>query len=1549
MASSTVILKAAGLQTSANKLNLDEGAMSLAKNVIIKRENIIEQRRGFKLVGNSLPSNNDRVLQLSVYRNRLIRHYDDNKLQFDSTGNFTFEDYLANVIETEEGLRIKFVESNGNLYFTTSEGIKKLSAKTSSQLDEIEPINSGAVKALDLEAKIIYTANAQTGFLPQDAAVAYRVDWVKKDNNNNRIDGSPSQRAVIYNPLAPIIAQDFVRVLRVLDNLENTSLTTARIADGNYVSTLLAGISATPSTLRTNLVALGTKLDNDIFYADQGALAPLQITSAAITSGICTITLSGANVTNYIVQGTELKLSGFSAATGTLETDITVTSSTATTIVFNTTASGVVTITSGTIKSNTFRSLVEPPEPNVPATTSDLEDIQTYLDDIILTLQELNTNIIASGTDADAVAGLDITTTSTVQLSFTIPEEIAEDDAYFYQIYRSAIAQSTGSTVLDDLTPNDELQLVYEDYPTPTELESLEISIEDVTPEDFRGENLYTNASTGEGIIQSNDQPPFAKDINRYRNSIFYANTRTRHRLSLNLLGVQKMITDYDAGTTPKITITNGTTTNTYEFVTGQQEIVEAECEADVANSLNGKYFKLPTKSGNKYLPYFETTTATAPVLAGWTAVKIKIATGATATAVATKLCDVMSTYIADLIVSRDTTTVEFVNVDVGELDDAEDVDTGFTITITQQGRGEKIQEQITEITAIAGNLYKTTGTADYFTLNTAFNQQRKLYWFNAGTVTEPVVAGKTNVEIIVTGAETNAQMATKIQTAISSSLFETEVNSNVITVTNIQYGSCDDATEVVSDAGFTISTTQEGALQILLSPLVSPARAVDATATSLVKVINKNLGDIVYGYYLSGALDVPGKMLFEARSLQDENPFYIVANNGNTGSSFNPVISPETTITNIATGATTSIITTSEAHGMITGDEVIITSTDSQPIVDGLYEITYLSSTTFSISAYVAIAGTTGAISRETVTLVSENEEKENRVYYSKFQQPEAVPIVNYFDVGSEDKKILRIVPLRDSLFVFKEDGLYRISGEAAPFQLELFDNSFILLAPDSVAVCNNVIYAWTTQGIQSLSEGGAYVISRQIDNIILKVQSSNYTNFKTATWGIGYESDNCYLVFTVVETDDEVAQIAYRYDTLTQLWTTYDKTNSCGVVNNFDDKLYLGATDVSYIEQERKSFDRTDYSDREIESTIGSGTVLNNTIRLPLVTELEVGDVVTQEQTVTVYNFNSLLEKLDMDSGIVVQDYLEELEMVSGDSPRNKLIALATKLDDAGLSQTDYLSTIEDKDGSITSANKSGETVIITSTSHGLLTGRIIRIINSNTSPEINEEYEVTVLSANTFSIEAIIDTNGTSGTWSTVGDDFQDCKTCFNKIIDKLNDDEVISFNNYREITNTTLQESRITSINKVTRQITLGLTLDFITGDILIYKAIPSSFVYAANTMGDPLMLKHLSEATVMFETRTLSGAEISFATDLLPQFIPVTFDLDGNGIFGHNNFGEGFFGGTSNSAPFRTYIPRQCMRCRYIIVKFSHSVAREEYKILGVSISGNIGISTRAYR
>ena len=1546
MPSQTVILNAAGLVTSPNELSREDGALIEASNVVIRRDGIIEQRRGFNLYGSELPLINERVKQLATYKNRILRHYSD-KLAFDSNGTGAFLDFAGSINETEGGLRIKLVESNGNLYFTTSDGIKKLSARNADDFTVSNGFitSAGAVKAVDVSGQIIYTPNSQSAFLPQDAAVAYRIVWAYRDINANLILGAPSQRAVVGNSMIELLIRDFTRLLSALDGLQNTPLTSARINDKNYVQTLGLTLNASPSDLRINLIALASKLDNDIFLADQGAVAPLQIGSASIASGICTITFSSGNPTQYLIPGSNIFLSGFAPATGTLNGAQEITTVNATTLTFNTTATGVVVVSSGQIRYNEFRSLTTPSVPSLPATNDELVEQQNYISEI-LQVMSLTPSTIISAADKVVTDELDVTTTVTVSLNITIPDGINPN--YFYQVYRSSVSQATGAGSFEDVVPSDELQLVYEEFPTATELVNRQITIEDVTPDAFRGANLYTNASTGEGILQANEPPPFAKDINRYRNSVFYANTRTNQSMALSLLGVTQMISDYDNGNIPKITISDGETTNTYSFITGQQEINLIETVADVANSLNSKYF-LINSVNTAYYVYFQTTTAIDPAVPGRTGIKVIIPTGATANQVAQALRNQLSTYLDQFIATVNADEVEVINFDVGEAADAEDVNTGFTFLNTQQGRGERVQPQITDVQAIPAASFIAIGAADYFKINTTLDQNRYYVWFAVGAATDPVVAGFSGLKVTLAGTETASQVAQAIANVLPTTEFEAEAVGSIVTITNIQYGTTTGATDSVVNAGFTVTTTQLGALDVLLSPLASPARAVDATARSFVRVINKNPGESLYGYYLSSAFDVPGKMLLQARSLESQNPFYVLGNNNNTGLSFNPNIGPENTIVSIGTGST-PVVTTSSAHGMLTGDQVMITATNSVPPADGLWTVSVISPTSFSLNGLtVDSAGTAGSYIRAKNALFSENEQKSNRVYFSKFQQPEAVPLVNYFDVGAQDKAILRIFPMRDSFFVFKEDGLYRISGDSASFQLELFDSSFITIAPDSVNISNNVIYTWTTQGIQSLTEGGGGVISRKIDNTVLKLQSSNYLNFRTATWAVGYESDNSYIVYTVKDTEDTNAQIAYRYSTLTDSWTTFDLSHACGVINPADDKMYIGASDVAYIEKEKKTFSRLDHSDREYSTIVANNAKIGNNIILPSVTQFSVGDVLVQDQTITVFQFNTMLNKLDLDSGVALNNY-NTLALSAGSNPRSGLVSLATKLDtDTGVSYNQFVNNIEDKNGVITNISENAST-IITSTAHGLLTGRVVLIDSSNSTPSVNGTYAITVVDANRFSIPVRVVIGGSSGNWQTVDANFSDMKVCYNFIMTTLNSDPLVAFNNYPLINNNTIQEAIIDSINRITKTVTLNLNLDFLVGEVVVHTAIPSTFTYSPNTMGDPLNHKHIREATLMFETRTLTRGTMSFATDLLPEFQNVAFNLDGNGIFGHvPNFGDGFFGGLSNSAPFRTYVPRQCQRCRFVIVKFSHRVAREDYRINGTTITGEAGLSSRAFR
>ena len=157
MASSNVTLRAIGLNYSPNNLALPEGALLVADDVIIRGDNVVESRRGINYYSEELGVTNTRVKQLIEYKGRILAHY-NNKLAFDTeqvvNRRSSFTDFAGTYDETQDGLRIKTIEGNKNLYFTTADGIKKLSAKSASDFTSASGliVNAGAIKALDFRA-----------------------------------------------------------------------------------------------------------------------------------------------------------------------------------------------------------------------------------------------------------------------------------------------------------------------------------------------------------------------------------------------------------------------------------------------------------------------------------------------------------------------------------------------------------------------------------------------------------------------------------------------------------------------------------------------------------------------------------------------------------------------------------------------------------------------------------------------------------------------------------------------------------------------------------------------------------------------------------------------------------------------------------------------------------------------------------------------------------------------------------------------------------------------------------------------------------------------------------------------------------------------------------------------------------------------------------------------------------------------------------------------------------------------------------------------------
>jgi hypothetical protein len=243
-----------------------------------------------------------------------------------------------------------------------------------------------------------------------------------------------------------------------------------------------------------------------------------------------------------------------------------------------------------------------------------------------------------------------------------------------------------------------------------------------------------------------------------------------------------------------------------------------------------------------------------------------------------------------------------------------------------------------------------------------------------------------------------------------------------------------------------------------------------------------------------------------------------------------------------------------------------------------------------------------------------SSNSIQKNALYYSKFQEFEHVPVLNYLPVGPSNKEILRIAPLRESLIIIKEEGVYRLTGESPQsFSVTPLDTTVFCRAPNSVAVLSNQVFMLSNQGVVAISETGIQVVSREIEPSLKPLLSvSNIADYTSA---LGYESDRQYLLSTITDQSDAAANQTLVYNIFTRTWMRWTFAIKSGVVDPSTDKMYFAKDSSAKVFVERKSFSIEDYADPESSITLDSITSATNTVEFTLSgTTPDIGWVIKQ-----------------------------------------------------------------------------------------------------------------------------------------------------------------------------------------------------------------------------------------------------------------------------------------------------------------------------------------------
>jgi hypothetical protein len=226
--------------------------------------------------------------------------------------------------------------------------------------------------------------------------------------------------------------------------------------------------------------------------------------------------------------------------------------------------------------------------------------------------------------------------------------------------------------------------------------------------------------------------------------------------------------------------------------------------------------------------------------------------------------------------------------------------------------------------------------------------------------------------------------------------------------------------------------------------------------------------------------------------------------------------------------------------------------------------------------------------------------------VAWSKQQQPESVPLLQYNIIGDATRPIVRVVATTDSLWIFKTDGLWRCYGdtpESLVFQqvdptcrmpgFKYPNNPGYFDVSQWVKRLGNTVYAWTVAGIFAIDTAGVRRIDMAIEDDIRALGPGTAAgNLPTRAFGSAGVFDGI-VVFGCKTTTYDTYGFLFAYHIESQTWSKW--TTQLGTSITFDaflmgsgdsdmGNLLLGGA-LSYVTYQDKA---AEYSNRYITNTI-------------------------------------------------------------------------------------------------------------------------------------------------------------------------------------------------------------------------------------------------------------------------------------------------------------------------------------------------------------------------
>ncbi len=248
--------------------------------------------------------------------------------------------------------------------------------------------------------------------------------------------------------------------------------------------------------------------------------------------------------------------------------------------------------------------------------------------------------------------------------------------------------------------------------------------------------------------------------------------------------------------------------------------------------------------------------------------------------------------------------------------------------------------------------------------------------------------------------------------------------------------------------------------------------------------------------------------------------------------------------------------------------------------------------------------------------TISSDDNRHPAGLVWSPLGIPDAVPPSNNLLVNSDNDDILRIFPLHYRLLIFKTDGIYTCTN-VEPFAITKL-SAYRLLAPDSLAVLEDRVYALTDQGIITISDAGVVDVSTPINDVFNALDAPGaIVDMAARSFGLSYRAEHEYALWCIESEDDgtfssDNAQ-AFALSTLSDGFVRYPFGIRCGAIDPDANAMVVAPTDNNKLWLENKSLTDADYYD--LSSSLGTPSAVSGaelTFAAGVVATVEAGDVV-------------------------------------------------------------------------------------------------------------------------------------------------------------------------------------------------------------------------------------------------------------------------------------------------------------------------------------------------